>query len=121
MGLGATRAEVLDEAAAADPFPAASLAGSPSDAMVVAAQRPAAAQAATRQSIHVDLERVDRLIMGVGETLVVPSAAPRETMRGSDAALHRMGADGPVLAMRDELVPRSIAAWPKTSCRARSC
>lgn len=45
------------------------------------------------------------LIELAGETLVVPSTTLRETMRGTDAAIHRMGAGGPVLVMRGELVP----------------
>jgi two-component system chemotaxis sensor kinase CheA len=57
-------------------------------------------------SLPLTLAVVEGMLIEVaGETLVVPSTALRETMRGSDAAIHRMGAGGPVLAMRGDLVP----------------
>jgi two-component system chemotaxis sensor kinase CheA len=56
-------------------------------------------------SLPLTLAVVEGMLIEVaGETLVVPSTALRETMRGSDAAIHQMGADGPILAMRGELI-----------------
>ncbi|MGY6632359.1 MAG: chemotaxis protein CheA [Alkalilacustris sp.] len=57
-------------------------------------------------SLPLTLAVVEGMLVEVaGETLVVPSTALRETMRASDAAIHRMGAGGPVLSMRGELIP----------------
>ena len=57
-------------------------------------------------SLPLTLAVVEGMLVEVaGETLVVPSTALRETMRTGDAAIHRMGASGPVLSMRGELIP----------------
>jgi two-component system chemotaxis sensor kinase CheA len=57
-------------------------------------------------SLPLTLAVVEGMLVEVaGETLVVPSTALRETLRASDAAIHRLGAGGPVLSMRGELIP----------------
>ncbi|MGY6410978.1 MAG: chemotaxis protein CheA [Alkalilacustris sp.] len=57
-------------------------------------------------SLPLTLAVVEGMLVEVaGETLVVPSTALRETMRAGDAAIHRMGASGPVLSMRGDLIP----------------
>ncbi|WP_371060098.1 chemotaxis protein CheA [Rhodosalinus sp. 5P4] len=57
-------------------------------------------------SLPLTLAVVEGMLVEVaGETLVVPSTALRETLRANDAAVHRLGAGGPVLSMRGALIP----------------
>ncbi|MGH1454411.1 MAG: chemotaxis protein CheA [Paracoccaceae bacterium] len=57
-------------------------------------------------SLPLTLAVLEGMVVQVaGETLVVPTTALRETIRGRSATVHQMGSGDKVLAMRGELVP----------------
>ncbi len=57
-------------------------------------------------SLPLTLAVLEGMVVQVaGETLVVPTTALRETIRGRSATIHQMGSGDKVLAMRGELIP----------------